>query len=147
MSLDNTRISQIVTMVEEWPHPVKQVAEHFGITSARVYQLRAHYRKYGEIPLLKKRGRKSRIISEQLRQDIIGLKLDLNLGSSAIAAYLRSVCGIKIGSSSVHRVLLEEGLTENTSKRVQKSLQMEVNPVNERLMTPLNRTYFPFCYE
>ena len=64
VSLDNTKIAQIIIMVEEWHHPVKQVAQHFGITSARVYQLRAHYRKYGEIPQLKKRGRKSRIISE-----------------------------------------------------------------------------------
>lgn len=99
-------------MVEEWHHPVKQVAQHFGITSARVYQLRTHYQKYGEIPILKKRGRKSRIISEHLRQDIIGLKLNLNLGSSGIVIYLRSVHGIKIGSSLVHRVILEEGLTE-----------------------------------
>ena len=87
VSLDNTKIAQIIIMVEEWHHPVKQVAQHFGITSARVYQLRAHYRKYGEITLLKKRGRKSRIISEQLCQDIIGLKLDLNLGSAEIATY------------------------------------------------------------
>ena len=64
VSLDNTKIAQIIIMVEEWHHPVKQVAQHLGITSARVYQLRAHYRKYGEIPLLKKRGRKSRVISE-----------------------------------------------------------------------------------
>ena len=64
------------------------------------------------IHLLKKRGRKSCIISEQLSQDIIGLKLDLNLGSSGIAAYLHSVPGIKIESSSVHRVLLEEVFTE-----------------------------------
>ena len=89
-------------MVEEWHHQVKQVAQHFGITSARVYQLRAHYRKYGEIPLLKKRGRKARIISEQLRQDIIGLKLDLILGSSAIDVYLRSVHGIKIRFGSLN---------------------------------------------
>ena len=108
VSLDNAKIAQIIVMVEEWHHPVKQVAQHFGITSARVYQLRAYYRKHGECPILKKRGRKSRVISEQLRQDIIGLKLDLNLGSSGIASYLRSVRGIKIGSSSVHRVLLEE---------------------------------------
>ena len=121
VSLDNTKIAQIIVMVEEWHHPVKQVAKHFGITSARVYQLRAYYRKHGEYPLLKKRGRKSRVISEQLRQDIIGLKLDLNLGSSGIPAYLRSVRGIKIGPSSVHRVLLEEELTEkDPSKSVRR---------------------------
>ena len=68
VSLDNTKIAQIIVMVEEWHHPVKQVAQHFGIISARVYQLRAYYRKYGEYPHLKKRGRKSRVISEQLRQ-------------------------------------------------------------------------------
>lgn len=108
-------------MVEEWHHPVRQVAQHFGITSARVYQLRAYYRKYGEYPQLKKRGRKSRVISEQLRQGIIGLKLDLNLGSYGMASYLRSIRGIKIGSSSVHRVLLEEGLTEkDPSKSVRR---------------------------
>ena len=108
-------------MVEEWHHPVRQVAQHFGITSARVYQLRAYYRKYGEYPQLKKRGRKSRVISEQLRQGIIGLKLDLNLGSYGMASYLRSIRGIKIGSTSVHRVLLEEGLTEkDPSKSVRR---------------------------
>ena len=68
VSLDNTKIAQIIVMVEEWHHPVKQVAQHFGITSVRIYQLRAYYRKYGEYLQLKKRGRKSRIISEQLRR-------------------------------------------------------------------------------
>ncbi len=85
VSLDNTRISQIVTMVEEWHHPVKQVAQHFGITYARVYQLCAHFRKTGEYPLLQKRGRKSREISEELRQEIIEVKHELNAGSKSEA--------------------------------------------------------------
>ena len=44
----------------------------------------------------------------------MGLKLDFNLGSSVIAAYLRSVLGIKTRSSSVSQIFLEEGLAEKT---------------------------------
>ena len=56
VSLDNTKIAMIIVMVEEWYSPVKQVAQHFGITSVIVYQFCAHYQKYREKPLLKKRG-------------------------------------------------------------------------------------------
>lgn len=54
VSLYNTKIAQIIIMVEEWYHPIKQVVQNFGVTSTRVYQPDEILHKSGEYPLLQK---------------------------------------------------------------------------------------------
>ena len=121
MSLDDEKVHQIIVMVEEWKHPVKKVAQHFGVSTSRIYQLLTEYRETGKVPIIKQRGRKRRVVSAKLRQDIVSIKLDLNVGSTAIAEYLRVVRGIPIGNGVVHRVLLEEHMTEpDPKKKVRK---------------------------
>jgi len=112
VSLDDEKVRQIITMIEEWGHPVEKVAEYFRITKARIYQLLKEYRETGKIPIIKKRGRKPRKITKWLRQDIISFKKDLNIGSVAIAKILRKIRGIPIGNEIIHRILLEEHMTE-----------------------------------
>ena len=112
VSLDDEKVRQIITMIEEWGHLVEKVAEYFRITKARIYQLLKEYRETGKIPIIKKRGRKPRKITKWLRQDIISFKKDLNIGSVAIAKILRKIRGIPIGNEIIHRILLEEHMTE-----------------------------------
>ena len=75
MPLDDEKVRQIIIMVEEWKHPVKKVAQHFSVSTSRIYQLLKEYRQTGRVPLIKQRGRKKRIVSAKLRQDIVSINL------------------------------------------------------------------------
>ena len=121
MPLDDEKVRQIITMIEEWGHPVEIVAKYFRITKSRIYQLLKEYRDTGEIPTIKKRGRKRRKVSEDLRNEIKHIKIRMNIGSVAIAEYLRRIKGITIGNGIVHQILLEENMTKpDPGKNVRK---------------------------
>jgi transposase len=121
VSLDDEKVRQIIIMIEKWRHPVDKVAEYFNITKARIYQLLKEYRETGKYPTIKKRGRKPRKITKRLRQEIVSFKQNMNIGSVAIAKYIRIIRGIPIGNGIVHRILLEEHMTEkDPSKSISK---------------------------
>ena len=96
---------------------VKRVAERYGITQSRVYQLIDEYKKTGYYPRIKKRGPKTTQVPDSVRKQIIAAKNQTELGSARIAQYLRIKRGIHIGNMKVHAILLEEGLTEEDKSK------------------------------
>lgn len=82
MSLTDDEVKQIIIMFCDWKKPVKVVANSFGVTRARVYQLAKIYHETGEYPIIHKRGRKPREITPRLRQTIISIKNEFGLGSA-----------------------------------------------------------------
>ena len=112
MSLDNQRVVQIITLVDEWGWPASKVARDFNVTKSRIYQLVREYHLSGEIPQIHKRGRKPKELTEQERREILVAKLKINQGSSMVVEYLRTKKGLHIGTNRVHQFLLENNLTQ-----------------------------------
>ncbi|HJJ49622.1 MAG TPA: DDE-type integrase/transposase/recombinase [Methanocorpusculum sp.] len=112
MTLTNTQIPQIITLVEEWDWEVKRVAFEYHVSPSRVYQILTEYRRTGIYPVIHTRGPKPKVLTEREREIIIDAKKRLNLGTAALADYLRVKQGLHIGNNRIHEVLLEEGLTQ-----------------------------------
>ena len=111
MKLSQGDVEKIVKRVVDYGLSTSFVAEQFGVTQRRVQQLIKHYRETGEVPVLKRPGRKPHAnYPENLRDEVLWAKAKLKCSATGIAAYLRKNKGIKVDNNLVHRILLEEGL-------------------------------------
>jgi putative transposase len=115
--LSQDEIIQIITLVVDWHFPVIQVSSMYHITSERVYQLVHAYRKTGLYPAPKRLGRPPNVPSPAMRNLILSEKKRLGIGSRALHKYFLFNLGITIGERMIHRVLLEENMTEPEPKK------------------------------
>ncbi len=89
------------------------MANQFGISRRRVEQRVKEYKDAGEIPVLKKPGRKPCApYPANLGVEILRVKAKLRCGALGIGNYLRKVHGIKIDNNRIHAVLLGEGMAK-----------------------------------
>ena len=117
VTLTNDEIRRIVDAVHFRHRSIKSVAYQHGISSARVSQLVSEYKQTKVYPIIHRRGPKCHPPSDRLRDEIISLKKEFNIGSSGLAEYIREKHRIPIGSMTVHKVLLESGLTEKDPRK------------------------------
>lgn len=117
MVLSQDEIIQIITLVVDWHFPVIQVSSMYHITSERVYHLVHAYRKTGLYPAPKRLGRPPNVPSPAMRNLILSEKKRLGIGSRALHKYFLFNLGITIGERMIHRVLLEENMTEPEPKK------------------------------
>ena len=105
MGLTQEDIHNIVFNVVEHNLKTDYVARIYGISQRRVQQFAKHYRDTGEIPVLKKRGRKPHSdYPPNIRELVLDTKTRLHAGTVVVARYLRMKYGIKIGNNAVHRI-------------------------------------------
>jgi putative transposase len=123
MKLNGSDVEKIVYRVVKYKLTTDFVANQFGISQRRVEQLVKEYRDTGDIPVLKKPGRKPYAqYPANLRDEILRAKAKLRCGASGIGNYLRKVRGIKIDNNRIHALLLEEGMAkEEPNKKVRKT--------------------------
>ena len=81
MTLTNTQIPQIITLVDEWDWEVKRVAFEYHVSPSRIYQIVTEYRRTGVYPVIHTRGPKPKVLTEKEREIIIDAKKRLNLGT------------------------------------------------------------------
>ena len=113
MVLSAEEIRQIVIMTADWHYPIMTVANMFHVSPESVYQLRKSYRDTGICPQPKKLGRPPVIVSPEIRGIIIAEKKKRMIGSRFLCHYLQHNFGIIVGERAIHRVLLEENLTQH----------------------------------
>ncbi len=120
--LEQRDIEHIAKDVVEHGLPTKYVADLFGVSQRRVQQIAKYYRETGEVPILKKPGRKPyRKYSRRLEEVIEMYAKKHGLGATGIAKLLRRKRGIKIDNNYVHKVLKMKGLArEERNKKGRK---------------------------
>ena len=117
MTLPNNDIRLIVDAVCVRKKIAKDVAERHNITLARVSQLVTESKRTDKYPIIHKRGAKQSPLSKHHRDLVISVKKKFNIGSAAVAEYIRTKYRIPIGTMTVHKILLKEGLaTEDPRK-------------------------------
>ena len=115
--LSQDEIIQIITLVVDWHFPVIQVPQRIISPRERVYHLVQTYRKTGLYPALKRLCRPPNVPSPAMRNLILSEKKRLGIGSRALHKYFLFNLGITIEERMIHRVLLEENMTEPELKK------------------------------
>ena len=92
-----------------------------GITRVRVWQLWNEYLSIGEIPELRKPGRKRKEISDDEKKLILEKHEQYKLGPLALESRIERDTGIHIPHNRIYRIMLEGGLImENPRKKRQR---------------------------
>ncbi|MFP4142787.1 MAG: IS481 family transposase, partial [Thermoplasmata archaeon] len=122
MTLTNVQVKKMVMWVVDQGLSTNQAAEDLDVCQRRIQQLTQEYRETGNIPKLKKQGRKkTREYSEELIEQIKKIWKKFRMGAVAIAERLRERHGVKIDNNKVHNVLLENNMArENDNKKGRK---------------------------
>jgi len=116
VKLDDDRMRYIVRAKEKGERSW-DIAMNLGVSRRRVEQVYAHYRRYGEIPLLRKAGR----MAVPLSQDECSIVLEAYGRYRVNALYLKYMVerdfGRHINHDRIQRVLKMYGLSSEPAKR------------------------------
>ncbi len=122
MGLSNDDIQKIISWVVDHGLSTAYAADKFDVSQRRIQQLVKEYKDTGEVPSLKKRGRKPyREYSDEIIDLIKRCWKKHRMGAVAIAERLRENHGVKIDNNFVHMILLENNMArENDNKKGRK---------------------------
>lgn len=85
----------------------RYIAKQFEVSKRRIEQLWKVYRETGEIPELKKIGRKTyQVIPKGMESRILKVQKRYKIGATLLAKYFRDKFEIRLGHSYYHMVLL-----------------------------------------
>ena len=115
--LNDKKIQWIIREIEKG-RKITEIAKIQGISRVRVWQLYKQYLSEGEIPKLRKSGRKRMEISKEEREFILDIYERHILGPTALEKKIERKYGLHIPHNRIYRILLEEGkIMENPKKR------------------------------
>lgn len=122
MGLSNEKIRKTIAYVKKHGLSTKYVADKYDVSQRRIQQVVKEYNDTGEVPTLKKRGRKPYAdYPEYLEERVIRAKKKLRISAVGIGHYLRKTYDIHVGNDIIHDILLKNGLAqENPNMRVRK---------------------------
>ncbi len=109
----------IARIVKQWlkGKSITKIAEFFQISRQRVHQIIKKFKETGEIPFLKKPGRKPKEIDEETEKIILEAHKEFNLGPVHLEKKIEEVYGIHIPHNTIYKVLLNYGLVEENMKK------------------------------
>ena len=118
--LNDRKIRWIVREIEKG-RKITEIAQIQGISRVRVWQLYKQYLSFGEIPKLKKPGRKKSEVSIEERKFIVEMHERYKLGPTSMEKKIEREYGIHIPHNRIYRILLKEGrIMKNPKKRRQR---------------------------
>ncbi len=128
MGLSNEDVQKIIAYVTKHGLSTQYAADKYEVSRRRIQQLVKEYKNTGEMPTLKKRGRKPRTIdSEDTTELVKRYWKKYRMGAVAIAEMLRARKGIKIDNNLVHKILLENNMArENDNKKGRKKRRNKI---------------------
>ncbi len=107
VKLSQDDVERICQRVVDHDMDTSYVAQQFDITRRHVQRLAKAYRETGNIPILETPGRKPYAEHPpDLKQRVLDLREQLDLGAVAIAHILRHRDGISIANNKVNEILL-----------------------------------------
>ena len=112
----NEKKIQWIIREKERGRKITEIAEIQGISRVRVWQLYRQYLGEGEIPKLKKPGRKRRKIQREERDFIIEIHKRYRFGVVALEKKIERMYGMHIPHNRIYRILLEERKEEEKTK-------------------------------
>jgi putative transposase len=109
----------ILRIVKQWlkGKPITKIAEFFQVTRQRIHQIIKHFKETGEIPFLKKPGRKPKEIDEETERIILEAHKRFNLGPVHLEKRIEEEYCIHIPHNTIYKVLLNQGLVEENMKK------------------------------
>ncbi len=118
--LNQQKILWIIREIEKG-RSMSTIARIQGITRARVWQIWNEYLSTGEIPELKKPGRKRKEISDEEKKLVLEKYDQYKLGPLALESRIERDTGIHIPHNRIYKIMLEGGLImENPRKKRQR---------------------------
>jgi len=122
MKLTQTNVEHIVADVLRHGLSTAFVAKQFKISQRRVQQLVQYTKKNGQVPVLRKPGRRPYAqYPQDIRKVVVRTAKRLKCGAVQVGKYLRNKLGIKIGNNKIQEILKEENMAkEEANKRVRK---------------------------
>lgn len=114
--LDDTRIRYIIRAGERGER-ASDIARNLSISRRRVEQVHAYYRIHGEVPVLRRAGRKSVPISDTERRVILDSHKRYRVGALYLKRRIESDHGIHINHDRIARVLKMYGLSPEPPRR------------------------------
>ena len=135
------RVEHIAWDVAEHGLSMSYIVQLFGVSQRRAQQIAKYYRERGEIPKLKKPGRKmSRIYSKGEEGLITKYAKKYGLGARGIAALLRRKKGMEIDNNYVGKVLKMKGLaSEERNNKGRKKPWMRYEREHSLSAVPIDR--------
>ncbi len=99
----------------------KEIASFQKISPSRVRQIISYYKRYGQAPILKKSGRKSKSINPEIINIILEIYNETNIGPLALEKEIYRKRKIHIPHNTIYKVMLSKGLIKpNPRKRKQR---------------------------
>ena len=114
--LNQRKIRWIIREIERGRR-ITEIAGIQGVMRVRVWQLYREYLDKGEIPELKKAGRKRAEISREEREFVIEQHKLHRLGPVALEKKIERIYGIHIPHNRIYRILVEEGKIMRSKKK------------------------------
>ena len=108
----------ILRIVKQWlkGRPITKIAE-FLATRQRIHQIIKKFRETGEIPFLRKPGRKPKEIEEETERIILETHKEYNLAPVHLEKKIEEIHGIHIPHNTIYKVPLKHGLVEENMKK------------------------------
>jgi putative transposase len=116
--LNKKKVKWIIKEVDKGEKGAWTIGQIQNITPRWVREIHRKY-KDGSGPEFKKCGRKPRVITDEERKIVIDAYKEILTGATMIEQYLDEK-GIHINHNRIHRILLEEGLAKQESKKKKK---------------------------
>ena len=117
MKLNEKKVRYIVRWKKRGKRS-REIATELKVSRRRVNQIWKEYRKTGEIPEVGKRvGRPRKMITEEEKRIVKEAKARYKLGARMLEGIIERDYGIHIPHNRIHRILIEEGLAKEESKK------------------------------
>lgn len=92
-----------------------------NVNRSRIRQIWCHYKNTTTIPLLRRSGRPSRIITNEEISAVIGTYKEYPCGAVVLETILGNKHGIKILHNRIHKILKDHKLASNDTNKQRKS--------------------------
>jgi len=123
VKLDNKKIKKIIRWKEKG-FRTKDIAKKLGISTRRVQQIWKEYRETGEIPKIKRRGRKPKEVSKE-EIDIVLKAVEEYKGTSPVHLehYIRKKHNIHIPHNRIYNILKQLGMIQARKRKKKKKVK------------------------
>jgi len=119
--LDNKKMERIIQNRKYRGKSISWLSSYYEVSERRIRQILAYDKEYGCPPILQKRGRKKKKISDQEIQTILFYYEESHLGAVGLEKYIELEEGIHIPHNRIHKVLTDNHLsTPNPKKQKQR---------------------------
>lgn len=121
MKLDPVKIAWIIHEKERKELTTRAIAGRMGVSAIRVKVLWRRYRESGQVPLLRRPGRRKVETTEEEKEVVTSSFMKYEVNALTLEKAIDAERGIHIPHNRIHRVLKEKGLArEEPRKRMRR---------------------------